>query len=234
MNVEIIYTIQMIIVGLLVYVFNSSFGGYLEATIAKWVGDLVPEELGYRTVDPGAHFSFFWFTLMLAGLVFGYKVEFFAGFPGLSKNVPIAPGALVGKNRNLRIAIDFFARSIAQFMLLLVVVFCIIAPLFKMMASPYFISEWQSLIVALRMLATTFFTQGILIFSIYTTFGICRSILFFYFPNVNLFSFESILLTFVIWFFVAAFITPQLTQFLFGLLLKTGIINANALRAIIL
>jgi hypothetical protein len=232
MNLEIARTLQMLIVGLLVYVINSSFGGYIHAWIAEKVGDSTPKDLGYKTIDPAAHFSFFWFTLMMIGLVFGQVLESFRSLPGVGQRLPISPESLTGKYAKARIVIDFFARAIAHLFLFVFFFFSLFVPLFMLLKSPELMEQWGSLASALQLLALTFYNQNMALFSIYFTFGFCRTILHFYFPDMELFSMETILFSFILWFFVSIFVTRFIVQFLFSALMYTGFINMDVLIAV--
>ena len=233
MNMEIAYTLQMLIVGIIVYITNSSFGGYIEAWIAKKVGDSAPEDLGYKTVDPMAHFSFFWCALMLAGLVFGHVSEFFRGMPGLGRSVPIAPQVLVGRYVKIRVIIDFLGRAIAHLLLFVLLFFAMILPLSIFLNSPAVMSQSPSLINALQLIAFTFYTQNIYLFNIYLSIGLCRVILFFYFPDIDFFSLETLLLSFVVWFLIANLVTPIITKGLLILLMKIGVLNPEIIKNVL-
>ncbi len=233
MNMEIAYTLQMLIVGIIVYVTNSSFGGFIEAWIAKKVGDSVPEELGYKTIDPAAHFSFFWCALMLAGLTFGHVSDFFRGMPGLGKSVPIAPQALVGRHLKTRIVIGFLGRALAHLFLFILLFFVMIVPLFIFLKSSAAGGQNLALADALQLIAFTFYTQNIYLFNVYLTIGLSRAVLFFYFPDVDLFSLETLLLSFVLFFCIAHFITPVITQGLLMLLMSVGILDFNIIKNVL-
>lgn len=232
MNLEIVRTLQMLIVGLLVYVINSSFGGYIHAWIAEKAGDSAPTDNGYKTIDPAAHFSFFWFTLMMVGLVFGRVLESFRSLPGVGQRLPISPEMITGKYTKIRVVIDFFARAIAHLFLFILFFFILFVPLFMLLKSPEMMEQWGSLASALQLIALTFHNQNMALFSIYFTFGFCRTILYFYFPDMELFSVETILFSFILWFFVSIFITGFIVNLLFYLLMYTGFINIDVLRTV--
>lgn len=229
MNIEIARTIQMLIIGTIVYVTNVSLGGFGEAWIAKKAGDSVPEDLGYKTVNPAPHFSFFWYAFMLSGLVFGKALDFLHGVPGVGKFVPISPDSIIGKNKGARVLLTFFGRPIVHLVLFLVSFLGFLVPLFSYMDTLSAMGVSPALLDTLRMIAITFYTQSIELFKIYCTVSLSRSILYFHFPHVNLFSMENIMMMFVLWFGVAIFVTPLIIQALFSLLMFTGILDQNVM-----
>ena len=117
MNIEIVQTLRMLIVGILVYVVNSSIGGFGESWIAEKMGDTAPRDLGYKTLDPAPHFSFSGVHLCLLALYLEKQWIFFRGVPGVGSIVPIAPQSLMGKNVKVRAIVDFFGRSIIHLLL---------------------------------------------------------------------------------------------------------------------
>lgn len=229
MNIEIARTIQMLIIGTLVYIMNVSLGGFGEAWIAKKIGDSVPEDLGYKTLNPAPHFSFFWYAFMLSGLVFGKAMDFLQGVPGVGKFVPITPQSIVGKNVNVRVCLLFFARPIVHFLLFLISFLCLLVPLFSYMDALASMGVSPALLDTLRMISTTFYMQSIELFKIYCTVSLSRSILYFHFPHVNLFSMENMMMMFVLWFGIALFVTPLVIQALFSFLMFTGILDQNVM-----
>ena len=156
MNLEIARTLQMLIVGLLVYVINSSFGGYIEAWILEKVGDSTSKDLGYKTIDPAAHFSFFWFTLMAIGLVFGQVLDSLRNFPGVGQQLPTSSESLTGKYIKAKTITSFFARAIAHLFLFICLFFVLFVPIFMLLRSPELAANWSSLASALQLLAFIF------------------------------------------------------------------------------
>lgn len=229
MNIEIARTIQMLIIGTLVYVTNVSLGGFGEAWIAQKAGDSVPEDLGYKTLNPAPHFSFFWFAFMLSSLVFGRTMGFLRGIPGVGSFVPITPDSIVGRNVKARVLLTFFGRPLVHLALFLLSFLCLLVPLFSYMDTLAAMGASPALLDTLRLISTTFYTQSIELFKIYCTVSLSRSILYFYFPRVNLFSMENIMMMFVLWFGIAIFVTPLIIQGLLSLLLFTGILDQNVM-----
>ena len=94
-------------------------------------------------------------------------------------------------------------------------------------------SQSPSLINALQLIAFTFYTQNIYLFNIYLSIGLCRVILFFYFPDIDLFSLETLLLSFVVWFLIANLVTPIITKGLLILLMKIGVLNPEIIKNVL-
>jgi hypothetical protein len=227
MNIEIIRTIQILIIGTIVYLVNSSLGGFGEAWIAKKAGDSAAEDLGFKTLHPAPHFSFFWYAFMLSGLVFNKSIPFLSGIPGVGNFVPVLPDTITGKYRKAKIWLVFFGRPLVYLLLFLFSFICLFIPLFKYSFMLADLGASSSLLNTLRMIAIIFHRQTIELLSIYCTISFSRAILYFYFPQLNLFSMENMIMMFVLWFGIAAFITPFVIEMLFSLFLYAGILDQN-------
>ena len=113
MRLEIIQSLQIIIIALLSYIPTVAITGWFEAWIAKKCGDDVPEQFGFLTLDPIVHFNVIGFGFLLVGKLLGDYLPFFSGIPGWGRYMPLNPAESGG----WRVALQFNARAIAHFVL---------------------------------------------------------------------------------------------------------------------
>lgn len=218
MRLEIIDAIRLLIVAFLSYMPTVAFAGWFEAWIAKKVGDDIPEQAGFLTLNPLAHFSTFGFGALLVGIFFGHYMPIFRGIPGWGKHVPITPSVLMGRHRSLRTVLALTARSLGHFIatvfaFAVMVLFLHVSKIHT--GTPLVFSQGTSLIEALRFVLYFFFQQNSVLFIIYFIIGVFHSIVYFYFPQLHLFSTQTMLWTIAI-LLLAIFIgSPLLEMFLY-------------------
>ncbi|MCX5923951.1 MAG: hypothetical protein NTZ68_00800 [Candidatus Dependentiae bacterium] len=191
MRLELIQGIQIIIIALLSYIPTVTITGWFEAWAAKKCGDDVPEQFGFLTLDPMAHFNLVGFGFLLVGKLFGDYLPFFKDIPGWGRYMPLNPS----EGGRWKVVFQFTARAIAHFVLLLTAFFTILL-LFKgsnIAALGSVLQPGSSLLDALLSVLIFFYRQNFILCIIYFVIGIFRSILFFYFPNFHLFSTENML-----------------------------------------
>jgi|GEM_PF-1162056 len=90
--------------------------GWFRAWVAEKMGDDTPEQLGFLTVNPLAHVSFFWLTIMTLGLVpFGF-----------GQYIPINPHNFHGTWRVPKMLAAYLSDAFANIVLALVALFCFV------------------------------------------------------------------------------------------------------------
>lgn len=178
MRLEIIDGMRIIIIALLAYIPTVTISGWFTAWVAKRCDDELPERLGFLTLDPFAHFSFFGFTILLIGELFGNYLTFFKHIPGFGRFMILDPQPLNGK---MKAVIEFFARSFAHFVMLT----CSIAVLFLFFRNLWLLPASMSSVGVSPMLMSCkdvllfFFNQNMVLCGIYFLFGIADTICFF-------------------------------------------------------
>lgn len=90
--------------------------GFFRAWVAEKMGDDTPEQLGYLTLNPMAHVSFFWLAIMALGFVpFGF-----------GQYIPINPHNFHGKWRVFRMLAAYLSDATANIVLALLALFCFV------------------------------------------------------------------------------------------------------------
>ncbi|MFA5998401.1 MAG: hypothetical protein WC747_00060 [Candidatus Babeliales bacterium] len=191
MRLELIQGIQIIIIALLSYIPTVTLTGWFEAWAAKKCGDDVPEQFGFLTLDPMAHFNVVGFGFLLVGKLFGDYLPFFKDIPGWGRYMPLNPS----EGGGWKVVFQFTARAIAHFVLLLTAffTFVLLSKGSNFAAFGYALQPGSSLLDSLLVVLIFFYEQNKIFCIIYFVIGIFRSILFFYFPNFHLFSTENML-----------------------------------------
>lgn len=177
MRLELINGIRIIIIALLVYVPTVTISGWFTAWVAKRCDDDLPERLGFLTLDPFAHFSFFGFSFLLLGELFGSFLTFFKGFPGFGRFIILDPQPMNGK---FKAVLQFFARSIAHFIMLnfaLLLMFYFFRETWFLL--PSMPQDMSSFMIVCKNLLMYFLKQNIALFGIYFLFGIADTICLF-------------------------------------------------------
>lgn len=90
--------------------------GYFRAWVAQKMGDDTPEQLGFLTLNPMVHVSFFWLFVMGLDLVpFGF-----------GKYVPLNPHNYFGKFRFLKMLAAYLSDAFANLVMALMALFCFV------------------------------------------------------------------------------------------------------------
>ncbi|MDP3787798.1 MAG: hypothetical protein Q8Q60_00600 [Candidatus Chromulinivorax sp.] len=121
MRLEIINGMQILIIAFLSYIITIPFAGWFEALVAKKVGDDVPEQAGFLTLNPLEHFNVFGFAAVLWGIFFAHALPFQL-IPGWGRYIPLVPDNIRGQYYKLRIFIEYIGRSFAHLFLLIAAV----------------------------------------------------------------------------------------------------------------
>ncbi len=192
MRLELVQGMQIIIIALMAYLPTVAITGWFEAWVAKKCGDDVPEQFGFLTLDPMAHFNLVGFGFLLVGQLFGNYLPFFKDIPGWGRYMPLNPS----EHGRWKVWLQFTARSIAHFVLLLVAFFS-----FVLLAKNYQkfgLAPDSALFEAMRDVLIFFYRQNFILCIIYFVIGLFRSILFFYFPSFHMLTTEQLIKAFVL------------------------------------
>lgn len=177
MRLELIDGMRMAIIALLVYIPTVTISGWFTAWVAKRCDDDLPERLGFLTLDPFAHFSFFGFAFLLIGELFGNYLTFFKNIPGFGRFIILDPQPIVGK---FKVILEFFARSIAHFVMLTLSLLLLFS-LFKgswFLPSSVLSQEISSFMIVCKDILLYFFKQNMALCAIYFLFGLADTICF--------------------------------------------------------
>ena len=186
MRLELIEGLRIIIIALLSYIPTVAITGWFEAWVAKKCGDDVPEQFGFLTFDPMVHFNVIGFGVLLVGRLFGDYLPFFKDLPGWGRYMPLNP---VQSSRVL-IFLQFTARAIAHFFLLLSAFFILVGFMKTSYLQPVgdTLQSGSSVVQALLSVLLFFYRQNFVLCVIYFVIGLFRAALFLYFPQFHLFS----------------------------------------------
>ncbi len=186
MRLEIIQSLQIIIIALLSYIPTITISGWFEAWVAKKCGDDVPEQFGFLTLDPLVHFNIIGFGCLLVGKLLGDMVPFFKGIPGWGRYIPLNPLP----SGTWRIALQFNARAIAHLILSLIAIVGIV----QCMKAGYINFDWtvttqaSSSVSSFIHVLEFFYRQNFMLCIIYFAIGTFRSLMTYFFPDFHVFS----------------------------------------------
>lgn len=216
MRLELIQGMQIIIISLMSYIPTVTITGWFEAWVAKKCGDDVPEQFGFLTLDPMAHFNIIGFGFLLVGQLFGNYLSFFKDIPGWGRYMPLNPS----QHGRGRVVLQFIARSLAHFALILLsfFTFVFISKNYELVG----IAANSSFFESVRDVLIFFYRQNFILFIIYFVIGLFRSILFFYFPSFHMFTAQQMIKAFVLLLLFVAVGSP-IVEFLLANMM--GILN---------
>ena len=117
MRLEIIKGLQLLIIAFISYIITIPFAGWFESYIAKKVGDDVPEQSGFLTLNPLEHFNVFGFAAVVWGIFLEHLLPF-RFIPGWGRYIQLVPDNIYGAYYRLRVLIEYMSRSVAHFILL--------------------------------------------------------------------------------------------------------------------
>lgn len=186
MRLELINSLQIIIIALLAYAPTVTFAGWFEAWVAKKCGDDLPEQSGFLTLDPMAHFNVIGFTFLLVGKLLGSYVPFFQGIPGWGRYVPLNPVS----GSSWRVTLQYHARGLAHLFLAIVAITVIV----KSMKMGYMSYSWDipvqtsSAVSSFIHIMSFLYSQNMMLCVIYLAVGSFRSIVYHYFPDFQFFA----------------------------------------------
>ena len=184
MKLETIHLLRYVIIAFMCYVPTVTISGWFEAFMAKKMGDTIPEKSGFLTLDPFVHFNPWGFCLMFV------RVSGF-GFAAFGNLVPLAPEVLTKRHRNLRAAVEFFARPAIHFCMMLFVFLLIILAykaVFNGINYEMFVMQTpaSSMHAAICMLILFFFQQNFFLFIISFFVALYRYIIFVFLPGFQI------------------------------------------------
>ena len=110
MRLEIISGIHTLIIAFIFYVVTITFAGWFESLVAKKVGDDVPEQSGFLTLNPLEHFNVFGFAAVLWGIFFAHALPF-QFIPGWGRYIHLMPDNIRGDYYKLRIFVEYIGRE---------------------------------------------------------------------------------------------------------------------------
>lgn len=191
MRLELIEGLKVIIIATLAYIPTVTISGWFEAWVAKKSGDDVPEQFGFLTLDPIVHFNVIGFGVLLIGQIFGDYLPFFKGLPGWGRYIPLNPS----ESSRGKIILQFTARAIAHFAILLISFFILVAMMKTTQAQTAgsFMQSHSSVMQAISSVLLFLYQQNFILCVIYSVIGLFRALLFSYFPQFHLFSSQHVI-----------------------------------------
>lgn len=205
MRLEIIQSIQFIIIAFLAYVPTVTISGWFEAWVSKKCGDDTPEQFGFLTLNPFVHFDLMGFAVLLAGRLLGDYLPFLEGIPGWGRFIPVSPSEL-NKKRGI---IQLHARGFAHFLLGLITV----VALARFVKTGYMGLDFRaydatsSLVVSIIQVLKLFYIINFMLAFIFLAIGTMRSIIFYAWKDFYVFLAENFLITMIIGFIAVVFLS---------------------------
>ncbi len=90
--------------------------GYVRAWVADKMGDDTPKQLGFLTLNPLEHVSFFWLAIMMLGITpFGF-----------GRYIPINPHNFYGKWRSVKMVVAYLSDAFASIAMAVIALFCFV------------------------------------------------------------------------------------------------------------
>lgn len=195
MKVETVEAIRLVLIMFLCYVPLVTLTGWFEAWVAKKMGDTVPEQSGFLTLDPYVHFNPWGFALPL---ILSFMENLSIGLVPFGNLVPLTPEVLAGHHRNRRALIELFARPFIHFVLMiatfLLVLFAWHGYLDTASAVLCYVPSSSKLVQVVYMIAGTFVNLNKSSVVVYTFVGLLRFVLFAFFPGFSIRSVSSFVL----------------------------------------
>lgn len=211
MRLEIIQSIQFIIIAFLTYVPTVTISGWFEAWVSKKCGDDTPEQFGFLTFNPFAHFSVFGFGALLAGRLLAEYLPFLQDIPGWGRYIPVSPSEFDKK----RAIMQFHARGFAH-LIITIVSFVILVHAIKLgyINAHWKIAEHTSSSIASVIQVLQFFNSlNFMLAVIYLAIGTFRSIVFYQWPDFYMFFAQRFMLAMLILFGVVM-ISAEIFRFI--------------------
>lgn len=211
MRLEIIQSIQFVIIAFLSYVPTVTLSGWFEAWVSKKCGDDTPEQFGFLTFNPFAHFSVFGFGALLAGRLLADYLPFLQDIPGWGRYIPISPSEFNKKQA----IIQFHARGLAH-LIVTIVSFMVLVQAIKLgYLNPYWkIAESTSSTIASVLQVVQFINSlNFMLAVIYLAVGTFRSIVMYKWPDFYVFFAERFIFAMLILFGVVM-ISAEIFRFI--------------------
>jgi len=198
LSVDMAEGLKIIIIALLSYIPTVTLAGWFEAWVASKCDDQVPQDLGFLTLHPLAHFNVIGFSVLLIGQLFGNYITFFKDFPGWGRYIPLNPSALDTK----KAALEFSARGIAH-LVMMFTSFCMIMFFLKInsvsLDGTVSVNSFNSAFIqSIFSVIVFFYHQNFMLCVIYLVIALFRILLFKYFPAIHMFTPKNILLAFAL------------------------------------
>jgi|GEM_PF-834966 len=216
MNLDFIQGVQILIIAFLSYIISITFAGFFESYIAKKVGDDTPELSGFLTLNPLDHFNVFGFAAVLWGLFYGQLLPFQL-IPGWGRLIPLLPDNIQGRNRKLRVFMEFTARSCAHFILLITTFITYsVCFNFAMHSSQFFMapSQTTSFIQSIMTLLSFIYHQNVILFTIHFVVGLFQFLFHVYGRKFHYLStIEKIIIGFIAIMIALVILIPLLANF---------------------
>ncbi|NBV40633.1 hypothetical protein EBR77_02205 [bacterium] len=195
MKLETIEAIRLVLVMFLCYVPLVTITGWFEAWVAKKMGDTVPEQSGFLTLDPYVHFNPWGFALPL---ILSFMESMSIGLVPFGNLVPLTPEVLAGNYRNRRALVELFARPFIHFVLMIATLVCILFAwhgyLDTATAVLRYVPSSSKLIQILFLISGTFLDLNKSSVVVYTFVGLLRFVIFAFFPGFSIRSTTSLVL----------------------------------------
>lgn len=200
MRLEIINGVQILIIAFISYIITITFAGWFESFVAKKVGDDVPEQSGFLTLNPLEHFNVFGFAAVLWGIFFARALPF-QFIPGWGRYIHLMPDNIHGAYRKLRIFIEYVGRSCAH----LIVLICAVTIMMLVCGAthvhglvPMLTANTTSFKEVLVSLLYFICQQNLVLFVIHFILGIFKYVIYFHMPKLQEISVTTMIFGFIL------------------------------------
>ena len=200
MRLEIISGIQILIIAFISYVLTITFAGWFESFIAKQVGDDVPEQSGFLTLNPLEHFNVFGFAAVLWGIFFAHALPF-QFIPGWGRYIHLMPDNIRGSYYKLRIFIEYVGRSCAHLIILICAVttmMFVCGPMHVDQLTPMLTADSTSFKEVMVSLLYFICQQNLVLFVIHFILGFFKYLIYFHMPKLQEVSVVTMIFGFIL------------------------------------
>jgi hypothetical protein len=199
MKLQFISAVYTLIIAFISYVITITFAGWFESLIAKKMGDDVPEQMGFLTLNPLEHFNVFGFAALLWGEFYSNVLPFQL-IPGWGRFIPLVPDNIHGRYYKLRIFTEYVSRSGAHFIILLcsatsLMILCGAEHVYRL--QPIISGPVTSFDVVLISLLSFIIKQNIILFVIHFVIGMFKYLMYFHMPRLQDISIMTMIYSFI-------------------------------------
>ena len=177
-NLELAEQLRNIVALLVAYFPTIIAAGYFQAFVAKKFGDNTPENFGFLSLDPMAHFD-----------IIGFFVLMLFGF-GWGKAAPINPFNVHQPRRMLKLALIFLSPMFMYFILATIAIFFLVLMGGFFFTSPMLLAMpiGSSLFISLKFIVTKLMILNVVLAALFFALGLARFLIVQFANDVDFYS----------------------------------------------
>lgn len=201
-KLETVEFLRGLIAFVIAYFPTVTFAGYFETWIAKKFGDYTAYEAGYLTFNPLIHMDPLGLAIIVLSPHFGFGAR-----------IPMNPNNVQGRLKSFKIALLFFSRAIAHFILLILSLAALIFLHLKF-AGFFIYSKPSPLVLTLFLIFQALLSLNIISVMLYVIMGLLRNLIHFFLPDLELRSGFMSLAIFLLPFLMIIVLGPYIQEIL--------------------